>query len=192
MVTNAVLASTRVQTAIDRNLGSAAEGQLFETDTQHLEGSDGVLSLYLRSTHHLDQVTACIRVLGLIGFGKNGSTGLGRFELVGSPEQCAWLDEVPGANAYMALSHFVPSRDDPTDGRWRIHVTLPKFHGNCVSNVFKGSILMLAPGSVFRVSGESPRAWYGSMIPVPWPEMPKALHYGLCFSVPLLWRPEAE
>jgi CRISPR-associated protein Csm4 len=115
----------------------------------------------------------------------------GNFEIDGAPESCGWLDEVPGANAYMALSHFVPAPRDPTGGRWRTHVTFPKFQGNAVSNVFKGAVLMLTPGSVFRTSQGAPRPWYGSMIPVPRPEMPKALHYGLCFSVPLVWRGEA-
>jgi CRISPR-associated protein Csm4 len=184
---NAISASSRVQTAIDRDLGFAADGQLFETDTQHLDRSCNFLSVYIRSVHYVDQVVACFKVLALTGFGKKSSTGLGSFELAGLLERCEWLEAVPGANAYMALSHFVPAPGDPADGRWRTHVTFPKFHGNAVSNVFKGSILMLAPGSVFRTGGESPRPWYGSMSPVPRLEMPKAVHYGLCFSVPLVW-----
>ena len=184
---NVIHASARVQTAIDRDLGSAADGQLFETDTQYLDKSCDGLSVYIRSDGHLEHVVACFRALAHGGFGKKSSTGLGEFEIAGPPVACNWLDEVPGANAFMALSHFVPADGDPTDGRWRTHVTFPKFHANSVSNVFKGSILMLAPGSVFRASGASPRPWYGSMIPVPRPEMPKALHYGLCFPVPMLW-----
>ncbi|HXM45358.1 MAG TPA: hypothetical protein VN924_29245 [Bryobacteraceae bacterium] len=180
-------ASARVQTAIDRDLGAAADGQLFETDTQYLDASCDCLSVYIRSDGQLEHVIACFRALAHGGFGKKSSTGLGGFEIAGPPEACSWLDEVPGANAFMALSHFVPAPGDPTGGRWRTHVTFPKFHANSVSNVFKGSILMLAPGSVFR-TGEGPlRPWYGSMIPVPRPEMPKALHYGLCFPVPMVW-----
>lgn len=186
-LTGVIRSSARVQTAIDRGLGSAADGQLFETDTQHLDGSCDTLSVYVRSDQHLEQVVACFKALAWTGFGKKSSTGLGDFEVAGAPEPCKWLDDVPGANAFVALSHFVPAHGDPTNGRWRTHVTFPKFHANAVSNVFKGSILMLAPGSVFRTSEKSPRAWYGSMIPVPRPEMPKALHYGLCFPAPMVW-----
>jgi CRISPR-associated protein Csm4 len=188
---NVIRSSARVQTAIDRDLGSAADGQLFETNTQHLDQSSEFLSVYIRSDRHMEKVVACFKALAWTGFGKKSSTGLGEFEIAAAPERCEWLDDVPGANAWTALSHFVPAPGDPMDGRWRTHVTFPKFHANAVSNVFKGSILMLTPGSVFRTSEKSPRPWYGSMIPVPRPEMPKALHYGLCFSVPLVWGREA-
>jgi len=191
VLVNVIRSSSSVQTAINRDLGSAAHGQLFETDTQYLDDSCDTLSVYIRSDRYLGQVVACFRALAWTGFGKKSSCGLGNFEITGAPESCEWLDDVPGANAYVALSHFVPAPGDPTDGRWRTHVTFPKFQGNAVSNVFKGSVLMLTPGSVFRTSGGSPRPWYGSMIPVPRPEMPKALHYGLCFSVPLVWRGRA-
>lgn len=182
-----IRSSARVQTSIDRGLGYAAAGQLFETDTQHLDDTCDFLSVYVRSDRHLEQVVGCFRALSWTGFGKKSSTGLGDFDIAGEPELCGWLDDIPRANAFMALSHFVPAPGDPNDGRWRTHVTYPKFQGNAVSNVFKGSILMLAPGSVFRKNQEPPRPWYGSMIPVPRPEMPKALHYGLCFSIPLVW-----
>jgi len=187
LLTNLIRSSARVQTAIDRDSGSAADGQLFETDTQYLDEACDLMSVYVRSNRYMEQVVACFKALALTGFGKKSSTGLGDFEIAGEPKRCGWLDDVPGANAWMALNHFVPAPGDPVDGRWRTHVTFPKFHANAVSNVFKGAILMLTPGSVFRTCEGSPQPWYGSMISVPRPEMPKALHYGLCFSVPLVW-----
>ena len=178
---------SQIRTAIDRVLGSAAGGQLFEIGTEHLQEKFETLSVYVRSDRYLEQVIACFKALALTGFGKKSSSGLGAFELLGEPQDCDWLDGVEGANAFMTLSHFVPAPHDPTDGRWRLHVTYPKFHANAVSNVFKGSILMLAPGSVFRTDGGSPRPWYGSMIPMSRPEMPKAMHYALAFAAPLRW-----
>lgn len=178
---------SRIRTALDRDLGSAAEGQLFEIATQHLRGPFDALSVYVRSDRYLKQVIACFRALALTGFGKKSSTGLGAFDVVDMPQSCEWLDDVPGANAFMALSHFVPAPTDPTSGRWRIHVTYPKFHANAVSNVFKGSILMIAPGSVFHTDAGAPRRWYGSMIPMPRPEMARAVHYALAFAAPLRW-----
>jgi len=178
-----------VQSAIDREGGSAADGQLFEIDTEHLHRDFSFLSVYVRTEQNLKEVAACLRALGLTGFGKKSSTGLGAFDLLDGTERCEWLDNVPGANAFVTLSHFVPAADDPIAGRWRVHVTFPKFHANAVSNVFKGSILMLAPGSIFRAS--RPRSWYGSMIPLPRPEMPRALHYALSFAVPMVWPLEA-
>jgi CRISPR-associated protein Csm4 len=188
VLTGMVQASGRVRTAIDRELGSAADGQLFDVDTQHLNATCQYLSVYIRSERCLEQVEACLRAQAWSGFGKKSSSGLGEFEVAGPAEKCEWLDGVSGANAWVALSHFVPAAGDPVEGSWRIHVTYPKFHGTSTANVFKGSIVMMTPGSVFRVSGgEGLRAWYGSMIGMPRPEMPKALHYGLCFAVPMVW-----
>jgi CRISPR-associated protein Csm4 len=183
-VTSAVFKPlTRVQTAIDRDSGTAAEGQLYETDCQYVDSQGAWISIYIRTERHLDRLVACFRAMALCGYGKKSSSGLGEFEVLGEPDPCDWLDDVPGANGFVALNHFVPAPGDPTDGQWRTHVTFPKFHANAVGSVFKGVILMLAPGSVFR--SEPPRSWYGSVIPMPRPEMPSALHYGLCFPAPV-------
>jgi len=187
VVSSIVKPLTRVQTAIDRDSGSAAEGQLYETDCEYLDSPEKSLCVYIRTNQYLDKLAACFRALALTGYGKKCSSGLGEFELVGEPEPCEWLDDAANANAFVALNHFVPAATDPSEGRWRTHVTFPKFHSNGVSNVFKGSILMLTPGSVFRTGEEPPRQWYGSVLPLPRAEMPKAIHYGLCFPAPLVW-----
>jgi CRISPR-associated protein Csm4 len=181
-----ICSSSRVQTAINRDLGSAAEGMLFETDTQHLDKSCETISVYIRSELYFDRVMACFSALARTGFGKRSSIGLGQFE-IGAPEQWELPDKVRSANAFVTLNHFVPAPTDPLNGLWRTHVTYPKFHANSVGNIFKGSILTLAPGSVFRTGEQPPRSWYGSVLPLPRPEMPKALHYGLCLSVPMHW-----
>lgn len=190
IVVDAVRPVTRVQTAINRDYGTAADGQLFETDCQYVGSQQDWLTVYIRTDKHLDRLATCLRALAFTGYGKKSSSGLGQFELLGDPERCEWLDAVLGANAFVALNHFVPAPQDPADGLWRTHVTFPKFHSNSVGNVFKGAIMMLTPGSVFRTGQTTPRPWYGSVIPVPRPEMPKAVHYALCFPAPIVW-PEA-
>jgi CRISPR-associated protein Csm4 len=186
VLANMFCPSARVQTAIDRDLGAAAEGMLFETGTQYLHESCETVSVYLRSERYLDQTVACFNALARTGFGKRSSTGLGQFEIA-APERWDLQHQAGEANAFVTLNHFVPAPNDPTEGLWRTHVTYPKFHANSVSNVFKGSILTLTPGSVFRTPQQPQPSWYGSMIPVPRPEMPKALHYGLCLPVPMTW-----
>ncbi|MBV8845017.1 MAG: hypothetical protein JO307_19600 [Bryobacterales bacterium] len=189
-IEKAINSSSRVRTAIDRERGSAAEGQLFETDVQHLNEQFDTASVYIRSDRYMKEILACFHALALTGFGKKSSSGLGAFHIGGPPERCDWLDDVPSPNAFTVLSHFVPASNDPTLGVWRTHVTYPKFHANAVSNVFKGSVLMLTPGSVFHTE-RPPKPWCGSMIPMPRAEMPKAIHYALGFSVPLVWPLEA-
>jgi CRISPR-associated protein Csm4 len=186
------ISGSQMRTAIDRELGNAAKEQLFEIATEHLtEGFDRV-SVYIRTERFLDELLACFRALAMTGFGKKSSSGLGAFELIGAPQGCDWLDQVADANGFVSLSHFVPAAKDPADGCWRLHVTYPKFHANSVENVFKGSILMLTPGSVFRTGNGKLRPWYGSMLPMARREMPKAIHYGLAFAAPMRWPEEAS
>jgi len=182
----AVMRLARVQTAIDRETGTAAAGQLFETDCQFLGAGQDSLAVYVRTGRHIEMLAACFRALSLTGYGKKCSSGLGAFDLLGEPEHCGWLDAVPGANAFVALNHFIPAAADPLEGLWRTHVTFPKFHSGSVGNVFKGTMLMLTPGSVFRISGP-PQSWYGSVVPMPCAEMPRAIHYALCFPAPVIW-----
>jgi len=187
VVSDVVRSLTRTQTAIDRDSGSAADGQLFETSCQHLAPGEDSLAVYVRTDRHIGRLAACFRALALTGYGKKCSSGLGAFEVVGEPERCEWLDTVPNPNAFVALNHFVPAPDDPADGVWRTHVSFPKFHSGSAHNLFKGTVLMLTPGSVFRTGDAPPRSWYGTIIPVPRPEMPKAFHYGLCCPAPVVW-----
>jgi len=176
--------STRLQCSIDRNTGAAADGALFETETHYLsEGSCPYLTVYLRTERHLDRIIECFHALSYTGFGKKSSVGLGAFTIVGDPEPCPWLDVADDSNAFVSLSHFVPAPTDPTEGWWRLDVTHPKFHANMVSGVFKGVLTRLTPGSAFFLSAPY-RPWYGSMLSIPRPEMPGALHYGLCFPIP--------
>jgi hypothetical protein len=108
---------------------------------------------------------------------------VGAFEVEGGPEPCPWLDAVEEASGFIALSHFVPAAGDPVEGRWRQHVSFPKYQGDAVAHPFKGTLLSLTPGSVF-CTGAPPRPFYGRMIPFPAAELPQALHYGLCFAAP--------
>ena len=112
-------AATRIQTAIDREVGAGAEGQLFETETQYLTKACETLTVYIRSERYMGEVTACFKALSRTGFGKKSSTGLGQFEVLSGPEECDWLDGSPSADAWVALSHFVPAPGDPTEGSWR-------------------------------------------------------------------------
>ncbi len=179
----------RLRAAIDRQTElSEGGGQLFEiTEEDFPVGAQRVFSLFLRTNEALDAIVDCLRLLGLAGFGKKSSSGFGAFEIDGQPEPCPWLDRTEDANGFVALSHFVPAAGDPTDGRWRLHVKYPKFHGSIVEHPFKGTLLTVAPGSVFYTAGP-PREFYGRTIAVPRDQVPDARHYGLCLTAPAVVR----
>jgi CRISPR-associated protein Csm4 len=185
--------SSQLHASIDRLTGTTTPGgQLFEVETWAIRSSAvKTLSLYVRTQDLLDEFVSLLRSLSFVGFGKKRSSGLGAFEVVGDPEPCPWMDETEGANAFVSLSHFVPSAGDPTDGRWSLLTKYPKFSpGVPGSLVFKGRLTMLRPGSVFRF-GASWRPFYGRMLTNLAQDFPQAVHYALAFPVPMRWPKES-
>lgn len=191
------LASSRsLHASIDRALGTTGdEGNLFEIEGWHLQptpnGPTEHLVIYVRTQSWLERLVDLFRSLGAQGFGKRKTAGSGAFELKGEPEPADWLDQLHGANAFVSLSHFLPAPADPSDGRWSLLVKYPKFSpGVPTASPFKGRLLMLRPGSVFRIAGQ-PLLFYGRMLRGLSPEFPQAVHYGLAFPVPMRWPEEA-
>jgi len=184
--------SRTLHASIDRHFGTTGgAGNLFEVDSWHLRAgspsSGRHLVVYVRTAEWLDRVVDLLQSLSSEGFGKKRSAGMGAFRLVGFPEACDWMDHCDGADGYVSLSHFIPSADDPTDGRWGLLTKYPKFApGAPVKSPFKGRVLMLRPGSVFRASAPI-RPFYGRIVKGIWPDFPAAIQYGLAFSVPVRW-----
>ena len=55
-----------------------------------------------------------VEMLGWTGFGADASVGHGAFEVDGTlVHRVLDLDDVPGANGFIALSTFQPTSDDP-------------------------------------------------------------------------------
>ena len=191
-----VVSFRRLHAAIDRNLGSTAEaGSLFEMEEFWLSGTADpipkLLNVYVRAQDSVEALVSLFQSLSDTGFGKKRSSGKGAFRLVGTPEPCDWMDDNKGANAFVSLSHFIPASQDSSDGRWRLLVKYPKFSpGVPANNPFKGRLLMLQPGSVFRVS-EPVRSAYGQIMEGISPDFPDAVHCALAFAVPMVW-PENE
>lgn len=177
--------------SIDRSSGTTREeGGLYELEEWwfgNVSNSPRHLVIFVKTQNWLDALLPLFDSLGKVGFGKKRSTGHGAFELEGNPEPCDWMDDFSHANAFASLSHFIPAADHPTDGRWRLRTKYPKFSPDVpVPSPFKGRILMIRPGSVFRLCHD-PRPFYGTMLKNMSPHFPDAVHYGLAFPVPLYW-----
>ncbi len=176
--------ANRLHACIGRWTGATADGgALFETPAERLASSAGLTVFFVAEPDCLDRLSACFQALSLFGFGKKRSAGLGAFEISHEPQPCTWLLDSAGMSGFVALSHFVPSRNDPVRGQWGLRRKHPKYQGDLVSCPFKNTILTLTPGSTFY-TGAEPRPICGRMIPLPCPEMPRALHYGLALCAP--------
>ena len=156
----------RLRNSVSRSANSAGGdgGQLFPIPYTTLTAADGHLSIYARCADGQDMLVEALSLLGLAGFGADASVGHGGFELVGGPDPCHELVDVPGANGFVSLSTYQPAPDDPVDGAWRAFVkygTLaPEFHDVAV---FKRPQVMLEAGAAFHTSG-TPNPFYGAVI----------------------------
>lgn len=117
----------------------------------------------------IDQFLRC-------GYGKKKNVGAGQFDriktevLSGSGDVFA----VKEPDAALMLSGFVPSPDDPRDGKWQVFtkygrlgesakIALKEYADAEKPNVFKSPITLIKPGAVFRLKeGEEIRGWYGT------------------------------
>jgi CRISPR-associated protein Csm4 len=178
--------------AIDRSSGTTSEGgNLFEVkEWSFHEKTDGAcrnLMLYVRTNDSLDLAAALIQSMAASGFGKKKSVGRGAFEVIGEPRACDWMDDMPAADGFVSLSHFVPHATDPTDGVWSLLTKYPKFAAAApVPGPFKGRLTMVRPGAAFRVAGKI-RSFYGRVLKGVHLDFPASVHYGLAFPVPVRW-----
>jgi CRISPR-associated protein Csm4 len=163
-------------------------GQFFQTEGMALP-NDSRVQLYLRARPETkDRVTALVRQLALVGFGRDKSVGYGAFA-VEDIESWSAFAPFNGADAFVSLSTFMPAPTDPTDGRWRLRIKrgFVGEHGGH-GNPFKRPLVQLLPGAVFRTNGQGVRSVYGRMVPHVSAGMAEAVQNGYAFAVPCRWR----
>ena len=159
----------RLRNAVSRATNSAGDrGELFEVPFSDLSASgDGEshLTIFARTTGDGDTVLRdALEMLGRTGYGADASVGHGAFDADPDLRPCPELDDVPGADGFVALSTFQPTAHDPTEGFWRAFVKYgklaPELHANAV---FKRPQVMLEPGACFSTEG-APKPFYGGPI----------------------------
>ena len=145
-----------------------AEGGFYQSTAFHLRGSE--LSVYVKTDYlSKNEVEQLLDVVAKGGFGPDKSAGLGAFAFTLSDHE---FPRLSGANAFIALSNFVPEPDDPVEGWYDITTKFGKLGGDFAvgpsgpggkHNPFKKPLIMLRSGSVFR--DEPVREWYGALVP---------------------------
>jgi CRISPR-associated protein Csm4 len=185
--------------SIDRNTnrtgGEDSEGSLFQT-TAWIPKSDerrtGAFDIYARaSSDGLTILTLLLSELTTIGFGKDKSTGYGRFEFdpgkdISSVED---FDGIDGSNGFVSLSSYIPASDDPVDGFWKVRTKRGKLGEERSLSVdpFKRALIQFEPGAFFRTNG-NPRPFYGRMVSNIAPAMPDVVQCGYTIAIPIVAR----
>lgn len=148
------------QDGVVKNLDGS--GSLFEEDEYF--GAPGFeYDVYILSSLSESTLKPLVQMMFLLGIGKNKSTGKGSFELKEWYEEQKLFD-CPDANAYMALSNFIPAGDDPVDGWYKPLVKFGKLDREYAmsESPFKKPLLFLQAGAVFRT--EQVNMYYGSCV----------------------------
>lgn len=178
--------------AIDRRTESVREqGGFFQSLDFRFRGPEGAeegtrLSVYLKTDYFSASALGDLcEVVARSGYGRDTSSGSGAFSFELDPFS---FPPLPGANAFVSLSNFVPAPHDPTDGWYELMTKFGKLGGDYavgpgyggVHNPFKKPLIMLQAGSIFRDG--SVREWYGRLVPDVHTD-PDIRHYGLCYPL---------
>ena len=150
---------------LDRQTGRTPEaggGGLWFADEYWPEPR--LADLYLRSALPAREMEALIAAVGETGFGRDASTGRGRFRLEGS-EAVAWLDEAPrpaGERRMLSLSQGVVSAN-MRDARWRRFVLFGKLGREMIAEgrrPWKLPLVLAEAGCTFAPADAGPfGAW---------------------------------
>lgn len=120
---------------------------------------------------------------GHSGYGKRKAVGYGAIDKV-SFDDFEGFRVFEGANSFVTLSSFVPASNDPTDGRWRLHIKYGRLGEEFAfgGNPFKKPLVMLEPGAVFF---DAPvKEFYGRMV-MEVSAVHSVVHYGYALPVPM-------
>ena len=179
--------------AMDRNTFTTGEGgQLYQT-TGSLAHSKveadntGLLDLYARATNEgIDELIGLLKLLAMVGHGKDKSVGSGHFNVLGHEPLPEW-DDLPGADGFVSLSSYVPADDDPTEGYWKIRVKKGMIGEHLgFGNPFKRPLIQFEPGAVFKTS--DPKPWYGRIVDGVATQHPEVVQGCQCVAITLKWR----
>lgn len=150
---------------IDRRNGHTLEqAGLWFADEDWPTAAFAARDLYVRGTQPEEELADLLRRIGEQGYGRDASTGRGRFSLEGI-EDAGWLDDVPevgGVRRMLSLSHGIltPNMQAP---RYKQTVLFGKVGRAMLSEVerpWKLPVLLMLPGATFAPADAGPfGAW---------------------------------
>lgn len=176
---------------INRLSGTTGDGSLYTTEEAFFPTQE--FEIYCKLGHGFSaaKLKNCLEFITISGYGKKKSSGKGNIE-------CRFEnsnpDKVPAeANAFMALSNYVPSAQDPTIGFYRAFTKYGKLGGHFASSPlseganptpFKYPLIMFEAGSIFKTITHAMS--YGRIVEGIHPlRNPKIVQYGISYPLPL-------
>ncbi len=160
-------------------------GLFFVEDDWRFAGAGKQVDIYVQSDDHPNRIRELIGAVGERGYGRDASTGRGRFE-VAEPYADAELAALPGAGRRMSLSRGVLTYATMHEALWRIEPHLgrvgPELTLEGVSP-FKRPVLLTRPGCTYRPASSGAAGRWVSGIHAERPEIGlNGFHLGIPFS----------
>lgn len=145
----------------DRVENINGESSLFEVEQYF---SQSAFDIFIYSSFEKRILRTVLQKMFYYGIGAQRSVGKGAFQMIGDVELFSGFEIPADSNAFVALSNFIPQRNDPTEGFYKAFVKYPKVSltSNAEDSPFKKPIIFIQAGSIFR---DCPvREFYGSCI----------------------------
>lgn len=143
-------------------VGSVDSGEsLFEMEETFYSGEYDV---YLYSSLDVKVLEETLEEMFFSGIGAKRSVGKGAFRITKRLEVFQEFQIPAEPNGFLALSNFIPGKEDPTEGYYQAFVKYPKLSESSSEgdSPFKKPLIFLNAGSVFY---DNPvRNYYGSCI----------------------------
>jgi len=173
---------------VDRHgRGTLDEGGLYFADEDWRFASDNAqkrkVDLYVEAEVPMDEVRAMLALLGDVGFGRDASTGRGRWQVVEAGEDRD-LTSGPGKRR-MTLTRGILTPRTMRDALWRIEPHFGRAGPQLAlagSSPFKRPVLLIRPGASFTPAGGGP---FGAWLTGVHPEHPEVGINGLHITIPL-------
>ncbi len=165
------------------------QGSLYESDEKYT--ASGEIQIYIKiSDGFEDDVRLLFEKFSQGSFGAKKSTGKGAFSVKSFEpyhEFDLMQDENPSSktvSGFVTLSHFVPAKDDPTEGAYRTMIKYGKLGDDKTfcGQPFKKPLIMLRPGAVFYT--DNVLHYYGTLLEDISDADPSVVQYAFAFSVP--------
>ena len=169
-------------------LKGKVEAGLYSQEETFFNEDGSSFEIYLVTDYfRLEDLNRIFKYISIEGFGRDKSMGKGEFTF--EIKEGMDIPNSPKPNAFMTLSSYIPSENDPTRGYYSIIHKFGKLGGlyakgipEVYGNPFKIPLIMFSAGSTFFDKNYSQKQIYGSLLK----DVHKnknIRHYGFAFPI---------
>lgn len=166
---SASISKIYIQTQVHNMVGRSANtvnkdedgaGNLFSVKSHFGRKFD----IYILCDESIKEYENVLELMFKLGIGARKSTGSGAFKVLEYAEETELTKNIENANAFVAISNFIPSEGDSTAGHYKLITKFPKLDREFASTnaPFKKPVVMIQAGSCFYYNTK--KEYYGSCI----------------------------